>query len=65
MTKVFQTTYGKITLKKRELDSDFPNSVSFGMFDEDGGYYGEISTHHPDDLTANDIEKQITENIYY
>lgn len=40
-------------------------STEFEMYDEDGGYYGTIYGVDEDELTAELVEEQIEENLYY
>lgn len=60
----FDTIYGTITLKEI-FATDFPEFRIFDMYDENGGYYGEIATDNPNALTTDEVEEKIMENVNY
>lgn len=67
MEKVFETSYGMITCRYAfDPDTSLDGEGFFDMYDEDGGYYGELHTDTDDidELTSDDIEEQIEENLY-
>lgn len=59
--------YGQVTLVFR-YDSD-SNESFYDMYegtDENGGYFGELHTNEDiDEITCEEVEEQIYENLYY
>ena len=66
MEKKFDTIHGEITCRYCfDADTSMNGEGDFEMYDEDGGYYGTIYGVDEDELTAELVEEQIEENLYY
>ena len=60
----FNTSFGRIILANATKDEDFPGTTFYDLYDENGGYYGQISTDNVDELTDKIVEEEIYDNIY-
>ena len=60
MEKKFDTNYGIVICK---YTTDLDGESLYEMYDEDGGYYGELYVTDEEELTTEMIEEAISETL--